>query len=86
MPVISAFFGIIIRIYYSDHNPPHFHAQYGDDEVIIEIKSGRVLNGKIPKRLQYFLELWRRKNAGEIMEAWESAQHFKVPNRVKPLE
>jgi hypothetical protein len=53
MPVISAFFGIIIRIYHSDHNPPHFHAQYGEHEVIIEIKSGRVLNGKIPVRLQY---------------------------------
>jgi hypothetical protein len=86
MPVISAFFGIIIRIYYSDHNPPHFHAQYGDHEVIIEIKSGRVLKGKLPTRLQYFLELWRRKNADEIMEAWDSAQHFKVPKRVKPLE
>ena len=86
MPVISAFFGLIIRIYNSDHNPPHFHAQYGEHEVIIEIKSGRVLNGKIPVRLQYFLELWRKKYTAEILEAWDCAQQFKLPKKVKPLE
>ena len=86
MPVISAFFGLIIRIYYSDHNPPHFHAQYGDDQVIIEIRSGKVLKGKVPARLQFFLELWRRKNTTEIMEAWDCAQNLQVPKKVKPLE
>ena len=86
MPVISAFFGIIIRIYHSDHNPPHFHAQYGEHEVIIEIKTGRILNGKIPMRLQFFVELWRKENEVQILEAWDSAQAYRVPQKVKPLE
>lgn len=86
MPVISAFFGIIIRIYHSDHNPPHFHAQYGEHEVIIEIKTGRILSGKIPTRLQYFVELWRKENEVQILEAWDSAQEYEVPKKVKPLE
>ena len=86
MPVISAFFGIIIRIYHSDHNPPHFHAQYGEYEVIIEIKTGKVLNGKLPVRLLYFVEIWRKENELQILEAWDCAQDFKIPNKVKPLE
>lgn len=46
MPVIAAFLGMIVRVYHSDHNPPHIHVQYGDYEAIFEIKSGRILYGR----------------------------------------
>lgn len=49
MPVISRFLGIIIMMYYRDHNPPHFHTKYGDYEVIISL-NGKILEGKFPKR------------------------------------
>lgn len=86
MPVISIFYGIVVKIYYSDHNPPHFHAQYGDEEVIIEIKTGRVLNGTLPKRPLNLLRMWRLQNKDQILEAWMKAQECVNPGKVKPLE
>ena len=50
MPEISRFYGIIIRMYWDEHNPPHFHAFYGSDEVLVEIHSLSVLSGKLPPR------------------------------------
>lgn len=59
MPVISRFFGITVAILYRDHEPPHFHARYGDDDVIVEIKSGLV-RGHFPRRaLALTLEWWK---------------------------
>ena len=50
MPTISEFFGIIIRMYYDEHNPPHFHAYYAEHEAMILIESLTVLKGSLPKR------------------------------------
>ena len=47
MPEISRFYGIIIRMFLDDHNPPHFHAAYGDDEVLVDINSLSVFAGKL---------------------------------------
>jgi len=85
MPVISIFYGVIIRVYYLDHNPPHFHAQYGEHEVIIEIKTGKIINGTIPPRLMALIEVWRVMNQNEIMEAWNMAQRQLPPKKIKPL-
>jgi len=49
MPIICKFFGIMIYMYWKDHAPPHFHAKYGDDEVVVEIKNGNI-NGSMPNR------------------------------------
>lgn len=49
MPRISEFYGIAVYIYYRDHNPPHFHAIYGELEAIIEIRTGRILEGRLPR-------------------------------------
>ena len=49
MPEISRFYGIIITMNYNEHNPPHFHARYGDEEVTINIQSG-IVEGKMSKR------------------------------------
>ena len=50
MPEISRFFGIIVRMFYDDHPPPHIHARYGEFEVKVDIKTGDVLSGKLPRR------------------------------------
>ena len=50
MPRISAFFGIIIWMYYNDHQPPHFHAEYAGEEVLILIGSGEVFEGRVSRR------------------------------------
>jgi len=48
MPGIAAFYGMLIRIYHGDHNPPHFHVQYGEINAIVEFKSVKLLHGKLP--------------------------------------
>ncbi len=45
MPEISRFYGIVIRMYYDEHNPPHFHARYGDDEGVVQIDSVQMVEG-----------------------------------------
>ncbi len=50
MPELSRFFGIIIRMYYGDHDPPHFHAVYVEDEVLIDIDTLSVVRGELPRR------------------------------------
>lgn len=86
MPIIAAFLGMIVRVYHSDHNPPHIHVQYGDYEAIFEIKSGRILYGKLSPRLQRLLSEWLRSRRHDIMKAWDDAQAHHIPRRVKPLD
>ncbi|WP_373691025.1 DUF4160 domain-containing protein [Endozoicomonas sp. ONNA2] len=54
MPVISTFFGIYIRMYHADHAPPHFHAEYQGHEALVDISTGHVLEGGLPKK-----EIWK---------------------------
>ncbi len=59
MPRISYFYGITIRIYYSEHPPAHFHALYGDEIAQIEIETGKVLEGALPRRALALVRKWR---------------------------
>jgi hypothetical protein len=86
MPTVSIFLGITIRIYHSDHPPPHFHAAYGDQEAVIEIRTGRVLWGRLPARVKRLVEEWRRIRLRPLQAAWNDAEAFKMPRRIKPLE
>lgn len=86
MPIISTFFGIVIRVFHNDHNPPHFHAQYGGDKIIIEIKTGKVLSGKVPPRALKLIQEWRKSNVIEIERAWMQALRHQEPDKVAPLE
>ena len=86
MPIISIFFGIIIRVFHKDHHPPHFHVQYGEFKAIIEIKTGKILHGKLPKRTHRLVSEWRKLHLFEIQKAWDEAQELKNPRKIKPLE
>ncbi|MFM8454235.1 MAG: DUF4160 domain-containing protein [Gammaproteobacteria bacterium] len=86
MPVISIFFGIIIRMYHGDHNPPHIHVQYGDDEAIIEIKSSKIWAGKLPNRVLKFVREWMKINRLILMKTWNDAQNHRTLKRIQPLE
>lgn len=50
MPIISRFFGIVIFMFWREHNPPHFHAKYADEEIVIEIETGEISSGSMSKR------------------------------------
>ncbi len=60
MPVLSRFYGIIIRMYFqqSEHNPPHIHALYGDDMAAIEIKTGEIIEGELPPKALNMVREW----------------------------
>ena len=86
MPIVSVFFGIVIRLFHGDHNPPHFHARYGDYEAVIELNSGKILGGRLPPRCRKLIEEWRKQHISELNLAWNAAASFKTPKKIKGLE
>ena len=86
MPTISAFFGILIRMYFNDHPPPHFHARYNEDEAVIAIDSLLVLEGSLPKRALSLVQEWSGLHKAELMADWELCQSKQPPLKIDPLE
>jgi hypothetical protein len=86
MPEISRFFGIVIRMYHSDHPPPHFHAVYGEHEAKISIQPIRVLQGKLPKRALSLVLEWTALHQEELLENWQLARAEQPPQKINPLE
>ena len=85
MPEISRFLGIIIRIFFKDHAPPHFHAEYGDYEISVAIHTG-VVEGKFPKRALKAVLEWYDLHREELLVDWKLAAEGKLPNKIEPLE
>ena len=67
MPEISRFFGIIIRMYFDDHNPPHFHAIYGESEILININTLAIVSGNFPPRALGLVMEWANIRQKEIL-------------------
>lgn len=86
MPTISTFFGILIRMYYDDHNPPHFHAYYGEHEAIISIKTLEVMEGGLPKRALTMVVEWALEHRQELMDDWSLAEQHQPLRKIEPLE
>lgn len=72
-------------MFWREHKPPHFHAKYGDDEVIVEIKSGKV-NGTMSKRALALVQEWRKLHKEELKRDWELSEQKKSLFPIKPLE
>jgi len=86
MPEISRFFGIIIAVFYDDHNPPHFHARYSGQKVAIEIETLRVLEGEIPPRALGLVMEWAALHKDELLQDWNLAKSNKPPKKIEPLK
>jgi len=86
MPEISRFYGIIIYIYFREHNPPHFHAVYGEEEILIEISTLRVLSGHLSPRALGLVIEWASIHHEELKKAWEQAMNHQVPDKIEPLK
>jgi hypothetical protein len=85
MPIISIFFGIIIRMFHDDHPPAHFHAEYGEHAAVIDIATGQILGGRLPPRVARLVEEWRRLHVRKLQRAWKEARRAKQPKRIPPL-
>ena len=85
MPEISRFFGIVIAIFYNEHNPPHFHARYGDCKASIGIHDLAVMEGSLPPRALGLVMEWAAMHQSELLDAWEHARVNQPPQRIPPL-
>ena len=85
MPEISRFYGIVIFINYRDHNPPHFHARYGEHEIIIQIQTGTV-EGKMNKRALKMIFEWYEQHQEEMIDNWERARQGLPLHPIPPLD
>ena len=86
MPRVSAFYGIVIAMYYQDHAPPHFHARYGDHEALIDIQALRVLNGWLPRRALALVFEWANLRHAELLGDWSAAANGVPLAPIAPLD
>lgn len=86
MPTISEFFGIFILMFYQDHAPPHFHARYGEHEVLIQISPLGVLKGDFPPRALSLVMEWAQINQKLLIKDWENAANHKKLHKIPPLQ
>lgn len=85
MPTISMFRGIKITMYWNDHQPPHFHGFYGDNEVLVSIRDLEVLEGSLPNKQLKMLLGWAALHQEELLENWELAQAKQELFTIEPL-
>jgi len=85
MPEISRFFGIIIRMYFDDHPPPHFHAIYGEAEAQISLDPIELLQGDLPPRAISMVVEWAALHQHELMNNWERMRTNQPAEKVPPL-
>jgi Domain of unknown function (DUF4160) len=86
MPRVSTFFGIVIYMYYNDHLPPHFHAEYGEHEAIYEIDTLNVTRGDLPRRAHALVLEWATLHRNELRDDWERARKEKPLVEIEGLE
>ena len=85
VPRISQFYGIAIYMYFSDHPPPHIHAQYGGVEAVIAIGDGAVIRGSIPDRALRLVREWLELHREEVEANWRLAGRPAPLNAIDPL-
>ena len=86
MPQISAFFGIVINMFYDEHNPPHFHAQYGEYKCCIDIRTLTVMQGGLPPSALGLVIEWAVLHSRELTDNWNLLEQYKPLNKIKPLQ
>ena len=86
MPKICEFFGISIYIFYREHLPPHFHAKYGDDEVLVVIDNLSIMSGRLPPRAMGLVVEWASRHQSELRQVWMQAISHEPLDKIEPLK
>jgi len=86
VPRISEFFGIAIYMYFNDHLPPHFHAEYGGLEAVYTIDSLDTLRGQLPRRAHGMVVEWALAHRAELRADWIRAREQQPLEQIEPLE
>jgi hypothetical protein len=85
MPEVSRFYGIVIRSYFGDHPPPHFHAIYGEHLTKVDIETLSVFEGRLPARAQGLVTEWATLHQSELRDAFARAANLQPPGKIDPL-
>lgn len=81
MPVISRFNGIVVKMYFrqSEHNPPHIHAIYGECVGVIDIQTGKMIEGDLPDRILVIVSQWTSRYRTDLLDIWETQKFRTLP-------
>lgn len=85
MPEISRFYGIIIRMHFNDHEPPHFHAEYGTQQAVFAIESLAVIEGRLAPRALGLVTEWAVLHQSDLLDRWAMARRLEALERIDPL-
>jgi hypothetical protein len=85
MPEIARFYGIVITLYYADHEPPHFHARYQDHEALYRIDDGAILRGALPERAARLVSEWAAMHGQDLALDWQLARDGRPLLPIEPL-
>ena len=86
MPRLSEFYGIVVYMYWSDHQPPHFHAIYAGEEAQVRIDDGTFLAGSLPRTAARLVRDWIDLHGEELMANWQRAQAMETLVTIEPLQ
>ncbi len=86
MPALSRFFGIVIMMYFNDHDPPHFHVRYGEYSAKIDIDTFEVSDGGLPRRALALTLEWATLHRAELRENWIAARRGTELTQIAPLD
>ena len=82
MPIISSFYGILIRMYFADHAPPHFHAAYQGHEALVRIADGGIIEGSLPGKARRLIVDWLEVHRAELEANWQRGQDLLPMERI----
>jgi hypothetical protein len=80
------FFGILIRMFFNEHAPPHFHAEYGEFKAVVNIQTLEVMEGKMSRRALELVLDWAELHQAELMEDWDLCRKHAEPRPIEPLQ
>jgi hypothetical protein len=79
MPVIARFYGIVIKMYFNDHLPPHLHALYGEYNGVFDLNTLEMVEGDLPQRAAKLVKEWENEYKDELIKMWETKKFKKLP-------
>jgi hypothetical protein len=82
VPIISTFFGIYVRMYHADHPPPHIHVEYQGREAFVDIETGEIMQGGLPKNAARLVRDWCLEHRAELALNWTRAQALEPLERI----
>ena len=86
MPTISSFYGILIRMFFNDHVPPHFHVQYAEFKATVDIQALTIATGSLPRRAQELVLDWAELHQEELLADWRLCMDKQQPKQIAPLK